>query len=74
MGLQWAWGIDHGETGVFVATVLIVLCADIVDVGESLVRVDGDEVGGAYARIGEVSPETSLEDGEDGVVRGINGR
>ena len=52
---------------------LIVFCADIVDIGKSLVWVDCDKLCWAYARIGEVGAKAGLEDSEDGVVRGIDG-
>ena len=74
MGLKWPWGVHHGKAGVLVRTLLVVLCADIVDIGEGLVWVDGDKLGRPYARIREVGAKAGLEDSEDGVVRRIDGR
>ena len=70
------WGSrSSGErhTGIPVTSFLVILRRHFVYVGKGLVGVDYDEVGGGYPRVRIVRAETSVEDGEDGVVSGIYG-
>ena len=65
-----AW---QGHAGISVAPFLIILGGYFVGVGEGLVGVDYDEVGGGYPRVRIIGAKTSVEDGEDGVISGIYG-
>ena len=62
-----------GHAGIFVASFLVILRRDFVDIGKGLVRVDNEEVGCGYPRVGIVRTETSVEDGKDSVISGIHG-
>jgi len=56
------------HAGIPVTLFLVILRGDFVNVGKGLVRVDHDEVRGGYPRVRIVRAETSVEDGEDGVI------
>ena len=60
-----------GHVGIPVASFLVVLRGNFVDVSEGLVGIDYDEVRCRDPCVGIVRAETSVEDGEDGVIRGI---
>jgi len=59
-------GQEHA--GIPVTPFFVILRGDFVNVGEGLVRVDHNEVRGRYPRVRIVRAETSVEDGEDGVI------
>lgn len=61
------------HAGISVTSFLVILRGDFVDVGEGLVRIYYDEVRCGYPRVWIVGAETSVEDGEDGVISGIYG-
>ena len=68
MGRWRSWSTRQGHVGIPVASFLVILGGHFVGVGEGLVGVDYDEVGGGYPRVRIVRAETSVEDGKDGVV------
>lgn len=65
--------IGKRHAGIPVASFLVILRRDFVDISKGLVRIDYDEVRCGYFRVGIVRAETSVEDGEDGVISGKYG-
>lgn len=62
------------EAGVPIGPFLVLLRALVVQVGEVLHRVDGDEGAVAEPGVGQVGTETRLERLDELVVAGIHGR
>ena len=60
------------EASVLVTSLLVLLGADVVNISEGLVGINDDEVGCADSSIRLVCTKASLENREDGVVRGID--
>lgn len=66
-----SWTSGEWHAGIPVASFLVILGGYFVGVGEGLVWVDHDEVGGGYPGVRIIRAKTSVEDGEDGVISGI---
>ena len=68
-----SWSTGKGHACILVASFLVILRGDFVGVCKGLVGIDYDEVRGKYPRVRIVRAETSVENGEDGVISRIYG-
>lgn len=61
------------HAGISVASLLVILGRDFINVSEGLVRIYHNDVRCGNPGVWIVRTETSVEDGEDGVISGIYG-